>query len=110
MTEKKTESFLITREQAIGFAEAVAGWTSFSEEAGMPNSPHLRTHLQAVLGSRGVPSEYEVRQAFEAEWRKKDKREWSNDEEVVRKVRRFAQYLREMSEVLAGRADCGEGS
>ena len=43
-------------ERALAFISAMVGWEDVGECQARPKSPHMWTHLEAVLGRRDVPS------------------------------------------------------
>lgn len=50
----------VTREQGLAFVEALTGYVVVADQQVAAKSPHVMTHLEAVLGYDRVPSIYQM--------------------------------------------------
>jgi hypothetical protein len=58
----------VTREQALAFVEAIAGWEDIAEQQQRPNSPAALTHLKAILGENMVPASWSIQRYRQARY------------------------------------------
>jgi hypothetical protein len=52
-------------QKALALLEAMLGWEAVGDEQGRPKSPHVQTHLEAVLGYERVPGMEMVKDAID---------------------------------------------
>jgi hypothetical protein len=53
------------QQRALALLEAMLGWEAVGDEQGKPKSPHVMTHLEAVLGFERVPGMEMVKDAID---------------------------------------------